>query len=617
MLYSRRNITATAVGLLIGWLVLLVPLSGGAQTDSTVGPEESRQGVRVLAVVGRNYGANTFLYLNNFELLGWDVTLAGLTASVAPCPFYAKGIGCPSLAPDILISDSTDISEYDVLAIMPASGKSPSPYSDLMASDNMLRILEQANERGMIITGQCYSARLFSAADILTGKTVLTTDRYQTLVETAGGEFAGSPHPPHASGNLVTAVNGLYYNTEYMDAVAAAIQPLLFPAVQDDELHSVPAELSLTEPVTTTDGLLVATLGGLYADGARDVCRASDGGLYIVGYTYSFGSGAVDALVIKTDAAGIPEWTRALGGASRDEANAVIALPDGGCVVAGLTTSVGEGATDILIARFAADGTLTWARSYGGRDTEIAKSICDAQDGGFVVTGYVEQTGETMSDILLLKFGASGDCLWAQTFGERDRPERGHHVIQTQSGGFLISGTIGLDPPDRQILLIKTTSTGVQQWEHPTGYVAFDSAHAAVEMPGGGFIMVGQDTLPDENLMRSTVFRTSSTGTVEWRKEYGRRNNFDVGEDVCRLDDGTYAAVGVTDSLGNNEDEAWIRIIGSEGTSLKLLSYDEAGSEWFTGVCSLPDNGFAAVGHTDSTGAGSFDVLLVLGSSDE
>ncbi|MBU0596240.1 hypothetical protein KJ567_06120, partial [Candidatus Bipolaricaulota bacterium] len=430
-------------------------------------------------------------------------------------------------------------------------------------------------------------------------------------IRSLGAEYAGSPHPPVASGNLVTAVNGLYYNGEYVDTISIAVFARLFRRASEDTLRAEPIQLDVTDLGTTNDGLAVCALGGSFADGARDVCQASDGGLFIVGYTYSGGAGGVDALIVKTNAAGSPEWARTLGGTARDEANVVIATDDGGCLLAGLTSSVGAGGLDFLAARFDSDGELAWARTYGGERTDVAESVCAAHDSGFMLAGYTEMTGVTMSDVLFLQVDEDGNLLWQRTYGLEDRPERAHDVIQTQAGGYFLAGTIGLDPPDRQMLQIETDAFGDELWSKPIGQKAFDVAHAALEATGGGFVLVGQETLPDQNLMRFSVVRTSERGYSQWRRVYGEPNHYDVGCDLCLLSDETYVAVGVSNTERAGQNKAWIQILSPTSKALETLSYDAQGAEWLTGVCALPESGFAAVGHTNSSGAGSFDILLV------
>jgi hypothetical protein len=109
---------------------------------------------------------------------------------------------------------------------------------------------------------------------------------------------------------------------------------------------------------TAADGEMVwqSTFGGRSNDSAFGMTETTDGGLLLVGYTFShlIGANTSNALIIKVDAQGKQVWqTDALGGKDSDEFTAVAMLPDGGFVLAGTTSSKQEGAQgdDIWVMR--------------------------------------------------------------------------------------------------------------------------------------------------------------------------------------------------------------------------------------------------------------------------
>ena len=57
-----------------------------------------------------------------------------------------------------------------------------------------------------------------------------------------------------------------------------------------------------------------------------------------------------------------------------------------------------------------------WARTYGGTDEDLANSVAQTDDGGYVLAG---QTGRfpTPFDFLLVKTFANGTMQWNQTYG--------------------------------------------------------------------------------------------------------------------------------------------------------------------------------------------------------
>ncbi len=583
-----------------------VSAAGNEASSENLAPRD----VHVLVIIPDQYGANMFLYLNDFELLGWRVTTAGLTESIAPCALYAKGLGCPSIVPDLVIEEAIDVSAYDALVLMPASGNTPRPYRDLLSSSLVLDAIAEAYNTGLTVTAQCSGPRVLGEAGILAGKSVVARDRFATYLESLGAEYLGAGHPPVVDGNVITAVKGLYYSREYTDAISALVQAAAFPREANRNLAVSTPTLEVSAARETDDGLLAWTLGGPFADGARAASACDDGASYIAGYTYSFGSGSSDVLLIKLEADGAVAWARTLGGVAQDEANGILTLPDGGCVVAGMTRSVGGGGSDLLVARFDADGTLMWQRTLGGSGDEVAASLCGAHGSGVVVAGHVQARNSTVSNLWLVKISATGDVVWEHTYGTDDS-ERGHDVIATRDGGYIVAGFAGNGPPDKQMYVVKTNSAGILQWEQRLGNDVFDAANAVVEAPAGGYVLVGSNDELKQELMELTVVGIDGAGVVQWRKEHGRRNTYDFAFDIATWTHNGYVIAGVTNGTMTGENQAWLQVADYQGAIEASYAYGDEGSEWLRALCVFSDGRILSVGHTDSSGAGSFDVLVL------
>jgi hypothetical protein len=52
---------------------------------------------------------------------------------------------------------------------------------------------------------------------------------------------------------------------------------------------------------------------------------------------------------------------------------------------------------------------ITWAKTYGGGSDDIASSIQQTSDGGYIVAGFTDSFGAGYSDFWVLKLNASGD----------------------------------------------------------------------------------------------------------------------------------------------------------------------------------------------------------------
>ncbi|MBN2150974.1 MAG: hypothetical protein JW839_06000, partial [Candidatus Lokiarchaeota archaeon] len=92
------------------------------------------------------------------------------------------------------------------------------------------------------------------------------------------------------------------------------------------------------------------TWGGTVSDWGCGVAVAADG-VYLAGFTDSVGEGGYDAFLAKYDAAGTQQWNRTWGGASDDD-GARLAVAADGVYLAGFTDSFGEGSSDAFLAKY-------------------------------------------------------------------------------------------------------------------------------------------------------------------------------------------------------------------------------------------------------------------------
>jgi len=94
-----------------------------------------------------------------------------------------------------------------------------------------------------------------------------------------------------------------------------------------------------------------------YGEGsASSLVETSDGGYALAGETYIFGAGLFDFWLVKTDAYGNMEWNQTYGGEYGDIAHSLVETSDGGYALAGETYSFGAGASDFWLVKTDANG---------------------------------------------------------------------------------------------------------------------------------------------------------------------------------------------------------------------------------------------------------------------
>jgi hypothetical protein len=161
------------------------------------------------------------------------------------------------------------------------------------------------------------------------------------------------------------------------------------------------------------DTLWTKSYGSADWEVGSSVDQTSDGGYIIAGWTNFFGAGLQDVYLIRTDASGETLWTKTHGGSGGENSFSVQQTSDGGFIIAGATNSFGMGSSDVYLIKTDSSGDSVWTKTYGGTSTEIGVSVHQTLDDGYIIAGYTSSFGEGGFDVYLIKTcpdGSIGRC---------------------------------------------------------------------------------------------------------------------------------------------------------------------------------------------------------------
>ena len=200
--------------------------------------------------------------------------------------------------------------------------------------------------------------------------------------------------------------------------------------------------------------------GGTDGEQARSVQQTTDDGYIVVGYTYSYGAGSRDVWLIKTDENGNEEWNKTFGGAWREVAGSVQQTKDNGYIVAGyINESYDSDSGDLWLIKTDENGNEEWNKTFGGTRQDYANSVQQTTDDGYIVLGSTHSY-DLDGDFWLIKTDENGNEEWNKTFGG-DRSDWAHSVQQTTDDGYILAGeTSSYGAGPRAVWLIKTDQNG-------------------------------------------------------------------------------------------------------------------------------------------------------------
>jgi hypothetical protein len=202
------------------------------------------------------------------------------------------------------------------------------------------------------------------------------------------------------------------------------------------------------------------TYGGTHDEVAYTIIKTTDGGLAFAGYSNSFGPYNVFNF-IKTDDLGNIQWNRLVGeSGTGSHVYSIIQLADGSYVLAGEITPTGTGNYDMYIVKLNSSGSIIWTRTVAGTGYDMANSIIQTTDGGFVLGGYTNSYGAGANDMYIVKLNSSGTLQWSKTVGGTG-DEQALGIIKSIDGGFTAAGyTSSFGNGGKDVFLVKFDDAG-------------------------------------------------------------------------------------------------------------------------------------------------------------
>ena len=298
------------------------------------------------------------------------------------------------------------------------------------------------------------------------------------------------------------------------------------PASGSDDLYAAAFD-------SNGKSLWVWSAGGIDSDGANAVAAAPDGGWYIGGSfmrVATFGTtdytskGGTDAVLFKVSKDGELEWTRQFGGIYNDTIQRLAVDARGNVYVQGhfMTkadwggtplVAVGGKDTDIVLAKYDANGDHVWSQGFGSQFDDFAGGLAVDPAGNVTMVGGFNKTisfgdadnhvSNGVVDMFIARFDAAGKLAWAHSYGG-EREDGSSGVATDAAGNTVMTGwfrttidfgkttlPIAVSKGNMDAFAIKHDAAGNIVWVQTWGDKDFDQAHAVAIDAKGRAIVVG------------------------------------------------------------------------------------------------------------------------------
>ena len=353
---------------------------------------------------------------------------------------------------------------------------------------------------------------------------------------------------------------------------------------------------------------------------------------------------------VKVESSHVGGWARTWGGEDDDSYGAVALGPDGSVYLTGWFVGAvdfdpgpgvdyltSNGSDDVFLSKFAPDGDLLWARTWGAELWDSGHAVTVDQAGDVYVVGVFLGTvdfdpgsgidfhmSNGYADVFLSKFDADGNYQWARTWGGVSTENDFAEAISEDGAGNIyvsgkFSGTVDFDPGPGtdyhssnggwDVSLSKFNSSGDFEWARTWGGPSPDGGWGVVACMSDNIYITGwfQQTV-DLDPGPGTYLRTSngdrdaflsdfdSNGVFKWAKTWGGTGT-DQGyliavdvysdvyvegdfNDIVDFDPGS----GIDNRASNGSDDISLSKFDSGGNYKGTLTWGGPGGDYGGGV---------------------------------
>ncbi|NNG17839.1 MAG: hypothetical protein HKM89_15295 [Gemmatimonadales bacterium] len=240
----------------------------------------------------------------------------------------------------------------------------------------------------------------------------------------------------------------------------------------------------------------------------------------------------------------------------------------------------------------------------------VANAIIELRDGGFAAVGYADAGRETGTDAVLVRFNAAGDTLWTRSYGG-DREDFGWDVVELPDGGFVIVGYTEAPAAGREdVLVMRVDASGAPAWERTFGGPGRDRAWSATLAGDEDIVLAAESEESGRRDRNAYLIRVSGDGEAKWIRSIDEPGDQRVFH-IARTEDGAFVVTGTSASSSRASRDVYVARVDADGDVDWTRTFGGEPDDVGHGVMALGGGDVLVTGYGGTRSNGGTDVYLL------
>jgi hypothetical protein len=297
-------------------------------------------------------------------------------------------------------------------------------------------------------------------------------------------------------------------------------------------------------------------------------------------------------------------WMIALGGDNYDKFNSTVEWM-GDFYFGGYKDDVGVGAPNAWLLSTDLDGNILVDKAWTD-DVLVGAEIKKLVVGDVFYAGGIVGNLDSGYDLFVMALSSDGDILWQKQLQDEGDEILGDMIL-TADGSLLL---VGVNRPEGEYVgegwVVKMDTSGNVIWQKSFGSRGVDYLRAAIDRPGGGYVVAGEVGIPGSNdFYQGWIMALNTDGSLIWQKAFLISNSdginalVNVGNQILGL--------GSALQLAYFRGDAWILRVDSNGNYLSshlIGDFDGLQHDEFVDGIITQGGDLVTLGNTVSIGGG-------------